>query len=332
MNKIATGLLCVALAVVTVPALAQTKVLRVGETTAPNHPQTQRDVRVAELVAEKTGGSVEIQVFPAGQFGDAPSQLESIMTGGQDMFGGTAVFAGNYEDNWRILSVYFLFSSADHIRAFEDSEVFEEMNELLIDATGIRMLSVAAVRGPSAFISKSPINGVEDIAGKSVRIPSVEGYARSLEALGATPTPVAWTETYVAFSQGVIDVVQSSLSGIKSEGFADIGKHIVNIGHNWEPTGLFISEARYQTLTDEEKAALHESITQANTEFWQKAVEGEEQLKEELRGDGAVIFEGDPGPWRAKIMSNLVPTLEAEGFWTIPDLYARIVALDPASN
>lgn len=332
MKRLATGLLCAALALAAAPASAETKVLRLGETTAPNHPQTQRDIRVAELVKEKTGGSVDIQVFPAGQLGDAPAQLESIMTGAQDMFGGTAVFAGNYEDNWRILSLYFLFSTADHIKVFEESEIFDEMNKKLIDATGIRALSVAAVRGPSAFISTKPIGGVEDIAGKSVRIPSVEGYARSLKALDATPTPVAWTETYVAFSQGIIDVVQSSLAGIKSEGFTDIGKHIVNIGHNWEPTGLFISEASYQRLTDDEKKVLQESITQANAEFWQKAVEGEEQLKAELRAAGADIYEGDPGPWRDKIMSNLVPGLQSEGFWTIPDLYAKIVALDPASK
>lgn len=332
MKRLAIGLLCAALAAAAAPASADTKVLRLGETTAPNHPQTQRDVRVAELVKEKTGGSVDIQIFPAGQLGDAPAQLESIMTGAQDMFGGTAVFAGNYEDNWRILSLYFLFSTADHIKAFEESEIFDEMNKKLIDATGIRALSVAAVRGPSAFISTKPVGGVEDIAGKAVRIPSVEGYARSLKALGATPTPVPWTETYVAFSQGVIDVVQSSLAGIKSEGFTEIGKHIVNIGHNWEPTGLFIGEAAYQRLTDDEKKALQESITQANAEFWQKAVEGEDKLKAELRAAGADIYEGDPGPWRDKIMTNLVPGLQSEGFWTIPDLYAKIVALDPAGK
>src|SRR5690606_7086334 len=153
---------------------------------------------------------------------------------------------------------------------------------------------------------------VEDFAGKSVRIPSVEGYARSLEALGAVPTPVAWTETYMAFTQGVIDVVQSSLEGIKSERFTDGGKYIVNIGHNWEPTGLFIAEAAYETLTAEQKAALLESIGQANAEFWDQAVAGQAELKRELTEGGAEIYEGDPAPWREAILTNLVPSLEEE--------------------
>ncbi|MBN9885856.1 TRAP transporter substrate-binding protein [Salipiger abyssi] len=320
-------------AALVLPAVASAEItLRLGETTAPNHPQTQRDVRVAELVSEKTGGEVVIETFPAGQLGNAPAQMESMMTGGQDMFGGTAVFAGGYEDNWRVLSLYFLFSSPEHIAAFEKSDIFDEMNEDLIEATGVRALSVAAVRGPSAFISKTEIAGVEDIKGKKVRIPGVEGYALSLEALGAVPTPVAWTETYMAFSQGVIDVVQSSLSGIKSERFTDSGSYVVNIGHNWEPTGLFIAESAWEKLSEEQQTALMDSIVQANDEAWAKAAEGEEALKDDLRAAGAEIYEGDQGPWRESILENLVPTLAAEGFWTIPDLFPRIVALDPAAN
>lgn len=307
-------------------------VLRLGETTAPNHPQTKRDMRVAELVAEKTGGEVKIETFPAGQLGDATAQMESLMTGGQDMFGGTAVFAGGYQDDWRVLSLYFLFSSAEHIAAFEKSDVFDEMNQKLIEATGIRALSVAAVRGPSAFISKEEITSVEQFAGKTVRIPSVEGYSLSLKALGAVPTPVAWTETYMAFSQGIIDVVQSSLSGIKSERFTDHGKYIINIGHNWEPTGLFIADASWSKLNAEQQAALQESIVTANAEFWEAAQAGEETLKGELRDLGAEIYEGDPAPWRAAIIEKLVPELTAQNFWTIPDLYQRIVDLDPSAQ
>lgn len=331
MNKMLMSALLAA--TILAPGVASAEiVLRLGETTAPNHPQTMRDVRVAELMAEKTNGEVVIETFPAGQLGEATAQMESMMTGGQDMFGGTAVFAGEYQDDWKVLSLYFLFSSADHIAAFEQSDIFDEMNEKLIDATGVRALSVAAVRGPSAFISKDEITSVEDFGGKTVRIPSVEGYALSLEALGAVPTPVAWTETYMAFSQGIIDVVQSSLSGIKSERFTDHGKYIMNIGHNWEPTGLFISEASWEKLNEEQQAALMESIVTANAEFWAAAEAGEETLKAELVDLGAVIYEGDPTPWREAIIENLTPKLAEEDFFTIPDLYQRIADLDPAAQ
>ncbi|MBZ8135149.1 TRAP transporter substrate-binding protein [Afifella sp. IM 167] len=311
---------------------ADAKTLRLGTTTAPNHPQTEAFADMAERAKAKTNGELDIQIFPAGQLGAAPAQMESVMTGSQDMFGGTAVFAGGYEDNWRILSVYFLFTSADHIAKFAKSDVFEEMNQKLIDATGVRALSLAAVRGPSTFISKEPIRTVEDMQGKKVRIPSVEGYARSLEALGAVPTPVAWTETYLAFSQGIIDVVQSSMSGIESERFTDSGKYILNTGHNWEPTGLFINEQVYESLSDEEKTALSEAVTEANAAAWVKAEKGEEELRKTLESRGAEIIDADPAPFRQKIIDNLGPKLEAEGFWNIPDLYQRIVALDSETN
>ena len=313
-------------------AAADTVTLRLGQATPPNHSQTLRDVMMSEIVAKKTGGQVKIQNFPSGQLGKQNQQVEGVMSGTQDMFAGAAGFVGNYQDDWRILSVFYIFNSRDHIVEFTKSDLFEEMNKRLAAKTGARMINVTAVRAPSTFLSKKPILAVADIKGLKVRVPDIAGYVRSVKALDAAPTPIDWTDTYLAFSQGVVDVVQSSMDGIRSTKLTDHGKFILVTDHNWEPTGIIMNEKSYQKLTPEQRKILFDAAIEASEFYWKKAVEDDAAMRRTLMSQGAIVVEEDPAPWRDRILKGLVPDLEKEKFWTIPNLFEKIQALDPAKK
>jgi len=70
------------------PVEAQTKkiVLKIGHILPNDSAEHQGAVKFAELMAQKTAGQVEVQVFPNSQLGNAKSQLQAVAIGGQDIF------------------------------------------------------------------------------------------------------------------------------------------------------------------------------------------------------------------------------------------------------
>ena len=304
--------------------------LRLGNSTGPTHVQTLRDIMFADIVEKKTNGDVKIQVFSSDQLGKQLQQVEGTMSGSQDFWGGTAGFMGNYQDDWRVLSVYYLFNSRDHIVAFTKSDLFEEMNKRAVAKMGLRLLNLTSVRTPNTFISKKPMMTMQDIKGLKVRIPDVAGNARSLKALGATPTPINFADSYLAFSQGVVDAIPVSLDGIRSAKFTDIGKYVLITEHNWEPTGIYMNEKSYQKLSPAQQKIAFDAAIEASDFYWKKYMESEVGIRQLIKQRGGVLIETDPTPWREHIVNNLVPELDKEKFWTIPELYQKIQAFDPA--
>src|SRR5690606_5490387 len=87
--------------------------LRLGGVHAPNSFETRALEKFAELAKQKSGGSVTIEVFPAGQLGDERTMIDMIGTGAIDMFANVADWNQHLLDDFGILSMPFVFEDLE---------------------------------------------------------------------------------------------------------------------------------------------------------------------------------------------------------------------------
>lgn len=310
----------------TTMASAQTITLRLGNITDPKHSETKAQEHFADLVSKKTNGAVSVRVFTGGQLGDAPSQLEALRLGAQDMYGGGTGNFGKYVKDWNITSVGFVFRDQDHFMKVLDSDVYKAMEQALLDKAGFRFVLRNGARPGKPIISTKPIMKPEDFKGLKVRIPPWEGYVKTFEAMGAKTVSLPWGETYLALKQGVAEVASATVSGFYGQSLHEVAPYMTMVDFFNDSFTIVISERKFQQLTPEHQKALLEAGEEAGKYYTKIAAEDQAKIVDQMIAKNAVIIRVSPEPFIKK-MGPVIDDMERQGTWTTPGLYQKIQAI-----
>lgn len=307
-------------------ALADTVTLRLGNITDPKHSETKAQEYFAKLVEEKTGGELEVRIFSGGQLGDAPSQLEAIRLGAQDMYaGGTGNF-GKYIKDWNITTVGFVFRDTDHFMKVLDSEPYKKMEQDLLEKAGFRMVLRNGARPGKPIISTTPILSPEDFTGLKVRVPPWEGFVKTFEAMGATTVSLPWGETYLALKQGVAEVACATVSGFYGQSLHEVAPYLTLVDFFSDSFTIVIGNKKFQSLSPEHQKVLLEAGEEAGDYYTKLAVEDQKEIIEKMIDEGAVVIRMSPEPFIEK-MAPVIDAMESQQVWTTAGLFDELQAL-----
>ena len=291
-------------------------VLKLGHILAPTDPLNGGTEKFAELVKQKTNGTMEIKVFPASQLGTAPQQIEGVRLGSQDMFVGAMAW---YEDmkgleGFRMLGVPSAFDSNEHIQKFLESQTGQSMLKTMKDQYGLEAIVYNWNRPPRQVMSSKVVKDRADVKGIKIRVPEQETWVGSWKALGANPTPIAWSEIYTSLQQNVIEAVEAPIALIYSSKFQEQVKNLTLTNHTFMNIGVVINSKVFNKLNKEQQTAIIEAANEAaayQNELYAKAeVDNLEKMKEA----GVTVYEVD----RAKFfepVEQFAREMEEKGKW-----------------
>ena len=269
---------------------------------------------MADKVKEKTGGSITIEVFPASQLGDATTQIEAVGMGSQDMFVDAGGFISTFVPDKNSESMFFLFDSEAHYRAFLASDVTRQIEQEFLDQTGVKVIANNWVRVPRCMASKKPLNSLADFSGLKTRVPDIRAYLESIRALGASPTQVPWGETYLALKQGVVDAAEGPLDQLYTMNFYEATMNVILTNHLRDNLIVTINNSKFERMSDSQKKALLEAANEAGDWYsatCQKAAETNVKL---MKDNGCNFIEIDIAPLQAAVLKR-AEELEKEGAW-----------------
>ncbi len=298
--------------------------MQVGGIQSSEDFATQAMRLMADLAKEKSGGSITIEVFPASQLGDAMTQFEAVGMGTQDMFVDAGGFISTFVKDKNMESMFFLFDSAEHYQAFLDGPVTRDIEDKLVQNTGARVIAHNWVRVPRCIASKRPLNSIDDFVGLKMRVPDIKAYLDSIKALGASPTQVAWGETYLALKQGVVDAAEGPLDALYTMNFYEATKNIILSNHLRDNLVVTINDAKFASMSDAQRKALVDAANEAGTWYSGKCKEAADINVEKMKAEGCQFFEIDTKPLREAVLKR-ARELEAEGYWT-KGLLEKVVA------
>ncbi|MEE0740855.1 MAG: DctP family TRAP transporter solute-binding subunit [Emergencia sp.] len=207
----------------------------------------------AKLVNEKSDGRITVEVYPVGQLGDSAAQLEMIQTGGIDI----GIFAsgdvGSTFPAAQALSLNFLFSEDNAVNnaVLTKGEATGKLNEMF-EEKGIHVYDWLSL-GNMQWTSNAPLETPEDFDGFKMRIMASPLIAANYEALGASPTNVAFMETYSALQLKTVDGTEQPLNAIEEMKFYEVQDYITMSNHAQMASFVAFNGEFYNSLSDEDK-------------------------------------------------------------------------------
>lgn len=269
---------------------------------------------MAELVSEKTNGTVKLTIYPASQLGSATTQIEAVSMGSQDMFIDASGFQSTFVPDKNAESMFFVFRDDEHYRAFLESDLNKKMENQFLEETGARVICNNWVRVPRCVASKTPVTCLDDFKGLKMRAPDIKAYLDSMSALGASPTQIAWGETYLALMQGVVDASEGSLDQLYTMKFYDATMNITLTNHLRDSLVVIINDKVFQEMSENQRNALVEAAEEAGDWYSETCLQAADEYVEVMKSEGCQFYEIDIAPLQEVILEKS-KQLEAEGQW-----------------
>jgi len=251
-----------------------------------------------EILEQKVGDKVEVKLYPGGQLGAQRDLIEQVKLGTIDMTFGNPPYFSNLIPAFGVMDLPYIFNDYYHIERVVAGEVGSMLNDLLIKQEGMRILGWFHIGFRDMITSKTPIRKIEDFKGVKFRSPEVSTYINMFKALGATPTPIPWTDVYQAMQTKLVDGLETSPEGMTSTKVYEVGKYVTLTNHINTVECPTINEAFYQSLPEDVKQALHETMDLLVP--WQryKVIRKNIEAIQELKDQGCEIIEIDVTPLR----------------------------------
>ncbi len=302
------------------------KQLRVGMVMTPDHPHVIAMNKFGDLVKAKTNGSVEIKVFPTSQLGNAIAQIQSVKMGTLEAFMDGAGWYGQLVGDYYIFATPYLMKDIEHTRRVAASPIADEINAKLIEKHGMRMLTLGWLRLPRDVISKKPIKSLADVQGLKMRVPELTSFSEGWRALGASPTPVAYSEIYLGLQQGVVESAELSMDMFYNIKLYEVAKYIALTQHQAEPGAMIINDRFYKGLTPAEQKAIGEALKEAGALNDELIRKDQARIVAAMKAAGVTFSEVNRAEFREKT-KNLPYALEEKGVWT-KGLYDKVKKID----
>ena len=283
------------------------------------NPLHATSVKLAELMAQKSGGVFDVQVFPAGQLGDDKAQFEQVRLGGIQMGLGSSGILAQTVATYDVFEAPYLFDDEKHLNRVIRSPIRDEMSERLIKAAGVRIPALG-FGGFRNLFTKKPVNSIADMKGLRIRTPEIPVYVETFKALGASPTPLPYLEVYLALQQGTIDGAENPLSSGTDQKWPEVVKFVTMTRHQATGQSFQVNERWYQGLTPDLQKVVEESCLESSEFLAGLMVERDARFVSVLKQMGVTITTPDLEPFR-KAVADLPKKFE--GKWGA-GLYEKI--------
>ncbi len=303
------------LAVLGRPAVAQVEWV-FGGINPPDAPVTVASEQFAAWVTERTEGRVVIRYFGGSQLGSGPEQIEAMSAGAQQGYISAGSNASKLVKEFGVVDTAFLFHDQAHFLAFQDSDMAAELQQRLIDEYGVRVLATNWFRLPRAFVTRDGfVTGPEDIAGKRARSPNLPMYYKSWELIGTIPVKTAYSEAYLAISQGLVDMTESAGEQIYTSKYYELLPYVTEAEMMYPQNSVYVAEDAWQAIGEDDRQIIREAAFEAGEFFTQLVMDRVGPWRAEMEAAGtqfAPLSDEARAEFRAMVAAR-VPELVADG-------------------
>lgn len=272
-------------------AWAKTFKMALGD--AAGGTQDAAGKKFVEEFEARTGGKHTIQMFHNGQLGSEQDTVNDAAIGTLDF----SVLAINnitpFSPTVGILTLPYMMLSLEDAVKLTQGKLGEELTANTLRDAGVRIVAWSYAGFRVLSNSKRPVKSLEDLKGLVIRVPKNEIMIDTYNSWGNNPTPMAWSETFTALQQKVVDGQDTPYITIHAMKFYEVQKYITNIRYLFLLEPIIVSEAVFQGLDADVQQAILDA-GKAATEFSaQYLTDTEAALKADLITKGMEIVDPD---------------------------------------
>jgi tripartite ATP-independent transporter DctP family solute receptor len=266
-------------------------------------------VKFQDLVAERTEGAVNIELYPNASLGDERTLLEGMQIGTVDMGVITNGPVANFVEEMAVFELPFLFPSPQAAYDVLDGPIGQELLDKLSEVN-LKGLAYAERGFRNLTNSERPVNTPEDMKGLRIRVMENPVYVDTFRALGANAIPMAWTEALTAMQQNTIDGQENPANVIHSFKLYETQDYMTLSRHTYAPAIFVMGMPVWNKLPEAAQAVVLQAAQEAAEHERQVNAEMEFQQLAELREAGMQI---NDTPDIKAFQAAVVPVYEKYG-------------------
>ncbi|WP_027857909.1 TRAP transporter substrate-binding protein [Marinobacterium jannaschii] len=266
-------------------------------------------LKFSELLEQKTGGKHKAKLFLNGQLGSEQDTVNDAALGTLDF----SILASNnlapFSPTVGILSLPYIFENLEQAEKTVKGSVAEELTKNTIRDAGVRILGWTFSGFRVLSNSKKPIQKLDDLQGVVVRVPKNEIMIDTYKSWGNNPTPMAWSETFTALQQGVVDGQDTPYTTIYAMKFGEVQKYITDLHYLFLLEPLIISESLFQDQNEATQKAILAAGNEATEYSLQWLKEKEATIKKSLVSDYGMQIDAlqDEAEWAKRAQQAVWP-------------------------
>jgi tripartite ATP-independent transporter DctP family solute receptor len=237
-----------------------------------------------DALQEEMGDAVEIEYFDGGTLGDEIVHMEMVRTGQLDVvpIGSDAV---QLDSKWAVFDMPFLFPDRETASRVLDGEIGQQLTESMRESAGLQVLGFGEIGFRNITNNVRPVVTPADLEGLKLRTPGSKTRIMAFEMLGAAPVTMNIGELYLALQQGTVDGQENPLGNIKAFSWNEVQKYLSLSSHVYTPVTLAMNGQRWDSLSDEQKAAVGRAAAKAVEHSRQFGANNDATLLDELSKD-----------------------------------------------
>lgn len=232
--------------------------LRSSDTHPDGYPTVEAVKHMGELLKERSGGRLCVEVFHSAQLGEEKDVIEQTQFGVIDMARVSMGPFNSIVEETQVVSLPYIFRSVGHMHTVMDGEIGDEIAAAFgkADLVGLAFYDSGS---RSFYNSRKPIMSKDDIEGMSFRVMQSDIFVEMVDALGGDATPMPYGEVYSSIQTGVIDGAENNWPSFDSSGHFEVAPFYTLDEHLIVPEVLVISRIALDKLSAEDQALVRQA-------------------------------------------------------------------------
>ena len=261
-------------------------VLRLSHVFSPKEDLAISMETVAQSIFQKTNGAVEILTYPQGQIATYKDGVEMVVRGAYFISVEDPSYIGDYVPEFTALVGPMLYRNYEEYTSLVKTPLVQGWVDKL-EKKGIKILSLEYIFGFRNVITDQVIRTPADLSGIKLRTPGSKLFIETINAMGATATPLPWGETFSAIQQGVVDGLEGSDFTNASTKVYETGKKNVALTNHFLGTaGVYISTEVWAKIPREYQLIIQNVFTAEATAMVQRLKDKHADVMAELESHG----------------------------------------------
>lgn len=299
---------------------AQERTLKLGHLGNETNIWQLASLKFAEELSALTDGRIVVEVYPNETLGREMDVINGMQLGTADM-----TITGESLQNWApmaaLLAMPYAYASLEEMDAVASGEIGDQIEAQIIERAQIRPIAYFA-RGPRNLTANRAITSPDELNSLRLRVPNVPLFVETWKTLGASPTPMAFSEVFTSLQNGTIDAQENPLALIKAANFNEVQSHINLTEHVRSWIYLTISELTWSQLSEADREAVMEAARRTQAHERALFLEDEAALRAELEGKGVTFVEVDGEAFSARARDAVLANVSAEIRPVVEQLFA----------
>ena len=308
-----------------------TMTLKVSTLSGPGDAHTEALEIFKTKLEEYSNQTIKVEVYPSGSLFSAEQDFPALLQGDVDMVYVAPTFFATYLPEFSMFASAYLFRDYDHMRAVLGGEIGQELFKSVTDEFGIVPLDVFYL-GARQLNTRKEIKSLKhrtDLNGLKLRMPNTPTWLEVGRALGANPSPLSFSEVYLALKTGTIDGQDNPLGTVENAKFYEVAPNIILTNHMIDTVWPTMAEKTWKKLSEEQKGYVMKAIKDARKYVDETNLERDKDLVEKFKKLDVNVKELDATSldiYRKEVQEYYLNNKELSKDWNL-ELYEKIQKL-----